>query len=211
MAFILGIPTLIRHDLLKECLDSAFANTVPPEIVYIVDNYGGFSYPDQRVRVIAPPENLGVCRSWNLLHRLTYPHDLVISNDDIVFERAAFETLLATPGAFVALCGWACFLERQECWDRLGDYCERDFFAYYEDEDRAWRMQLAGIPFKEVPGLVRHHGSATLKGLPQVHADTVRRHCDNSRRRYLEMWGGEPHREVYTTPFNRPICHHCGK
>src|SRR5687767_1373632 len=113
---ILGIPTLCRHDLLRECIDTALASSHPPRLVYVVDNGGGFAHPDRRVRVVQPPVNLGVARSWNLLHKIADGVPLILSNDDIRFAPNTCAVALATPGPLVAVSAWACFLQREECW-----------------------------------------------------------------------------------------------
>ena len=201
--FILGIPTLNRHDLLRECVDSALAGTRPPHLVYVVDNGGGFAHPDHRVRVLSPPENLGVARSWNLLHKIAGRLPLLISNDDVRFAPDTCEAALATPGPFVAICAWACFLQREECWRAVGEYDEQFWPAYFEDGDYHYRMRLAGLDYV-VPsgGAVAHAGSATLRSLPDVHRHTVVHHFDLNRDYYVRKWGGLPGRERYRRPFD---------
>jgi ABC-type glycerol-3-phosphate transport system permease component len=44
------------------------------------------SRSDVHIRVVTPPHNIGVAASWNLLHRLYAPSDLLICNDDVIFE-----------------------------------------------------------------------------------------------------------------------------
>lgn len=199
--FFLGIPTLIRHDLCSLCIQSALRGTWQPHLVYVIDNGGGFTFPDCRVRVISPPENLGVARSWNLLHKLTYPRPCVIANDDIEFSEDCLEGMLRSQGRFVAACGWSCYLAREEIWTKVGEYDER-FMAYFEDNDYARRMMLVG-EVESVPlfGHVKHHGSATLAGLPEVHRRTVQRYYESGEEYYKLKWGGVPGKEKYVIPF----------
>jgi GT2 family glycosyltransferase len=57
-----------------------------------------------------------------------------------------------------AACG-AAMAFRRDAWERLGGFAE-EFFAYYEDIDWSWRLQLAGLRVRYEPSLtVRHvHG-----------------------------------------------------
>jgi GT2 family glycosyltransferase len=204
MNVILGIPTHIRHDLCRKCIDSALASEgIDIHLCYVIDNYGGFSHQDQRVRVINPPENLGVARSWNLLHKLTYPHQLIISNDDIIFHPWSIRATVDCPEPMILLAGWSCFLQREEVWQKLGEYDEGFICAYFEDNDYAKRMAVAGISEYYLPGNpVEHFGSATLNSLPEVHRQTMSRIFESNKKRYIDKWGGLPGQETYQTPFN---------
>src|SRR5262245_38462868 len=201
--FALGIPTLCPHGLLRACIASALAGTRPPHVVFVVDNGGGFAHPDARVRVLNPSANLGVARSWNLLHKVANRLPLIISNDDIRFAPDTCAIALATPGPFVAICAWACFLQREECWQAVGEYDERFWPAYFEDNDYHYRMRLAGLDYV-VPagGAVGHAGSATLQALPEVHRQRVAHHFELNREYYARKWGGPPGAERFARPFD---------
>lgn len=59
-------------------------------------------------------------------------------------------------------CSGAALLVRRETFLALGGFAP-DYFAYYEDLDLGWRMQLAGLTLRQVPAARvehRHHGSA---------------------------------------------------
>ncbi|MBV9122748.1 MAG: hypothetical protein JO112_05290 [Planctomycetes bacterium] len=200
--FFAGVPTLGRHDLLRECLAGLLEGTCRPRLVFVIDNGGGFTSSDPRVRVLHPPENLGVARSWNLLHKLTAPYPLLISNDDIALGPDACATALATPGPLVVLCGWACFLQREECWRAVGEYDENFWPAYFEDNDYHYRMQLLGLNYR-VPagGAVRHQGSATLRELSEGQRQALACRFEANRAYYLRKWGGLPGSERFRLPF----------
>lgn len=213
----LGIPTLCRHDLCRRAVDSALAGTLPPHLVYVVDNSGGFTHPDRdRVRVINPVENLGVARSWDLLFFLTNGRDLVISNDDVTFRPDSIERAARTPGPMVALGhpAYSCFLIRRECWARAGLFpWDLPGLAYFEDNWHHRKMRLAGIDFRYPDGgvCVDHAGSQTIAGLPEVHRRTVEAGYAANQQAYLAAWGGLPGEEKFTTPYGRPDgdCHGC--
>lgn len=201
--FILGIPTLCRHDLLSECISTALSGTCPPHLVYVIDNGGGFRYLDDRVRVITPPDNLGVARSWNLLHKLASKYPLLITNDDIRFEKDTCEIALSTNGPLVAISGWACFLQREECWRTVGEYDEEFWPAYFEDNDYHYRMKLAGLDCViPVGAAVVHAGSATLHALPEIHRRTIAHHFELNKAYYVRKWGGLPSYECFSHAFD---------
>jgi len=103
----------------------------------------------------------------------------------------------------VAVCGWACFLQREECWRAVGEYDELLWPAYFEDNDYHYRMRLAGLDYV-VPagGAVTHVGSATLHALPEVHRRTVDHHFRLNQAYYVRKWGGLPGEERFTRPFD---------
>jgi len=170
----------------------------------VVDNGGGFAHPDGRVRVVNPAENLGVARSWNLLHKLAGRLPLILSNDDIRFHPESCAAALACPAPFVALEGWACFLQRDACWRRIGEYDEAFWPAYFEDNDYHHRMRVAGLPpvVNHPPAAVVHAGSATIAALPPADRAAVGYGFERNRVYYVRKWGGMPDRERFTVPFD---------
>lgn len=62
---------------------------------------------------------------------------------------------LDVPADRFGACG-AALVTRRETWDRVGGLAE-DFFAYYEDVDWSWRLQLAGLRVRYEPSLVVRH------------------------------------------------------
>ena len=61
----------------------------------------------------------------------------------------------------------ACALYRRSALDRVG-LLDEDFFAYHEEFDLAWRLQLAGYCARYVPAArLLHHEAASLRKTPQ--------------------------------------------
>lgn len=209
--FYVGIPTLRCYDLCKLAVDSVLASRVFPEAIFVVDNgtkIAEFRHPHPLVSVIRPNRNLGVARSWNLLHKLATPHPLVILNDDIALGRNCLEKLITTDAPFVALSefrAYEAFLIREEIWKKVGEFDEAFFPAYHEDNDHHRRMALAGYSIACPPsdGITQHGPSATVDRLTPDELREFHRQFDAGRAYYLAKWGGLPHQETYLTPFNR--------
>lgn len=205
-----GIPTHIRHDLCHRCIESIMANRgVDIQRIYVIDNYGGFDSKVSLVNVIRPTENLGVARSWNIFHMLTRPSKLIISNDDVVLNHNAIASMIDYGHDFVGLThdggnssAWACFYQSENIWDKVGNYDEFFWPAYFEDNDYHYRMKLAGFEASYLTGHSTHEGSATLKSIDQIHKDTMERCFKRSKSYYISKWGGEPGKETFTSPFN---------
>ena len=199
---ILGIPTLSRYDLLNDCIKTALSGTTQPDKIYIVDNGG--KYQNNQVEVIRPLFNLGVARSWNLLHKLSKPHDLILCNDDIEFGRTSIEGMVKTPGHFVWGCGYSCFLIRETAWEAVGEFDENFYPAYCEDHDFQYKMELLGLhPKGSLPPLplfgdpIKHkpHSSKAAAGGEAA--------VQKSYNYYIQKWGGMPGNEKFIYPFNR--------
>lgn len=198
---ILGVPTIVRYDLLQLLLDSAEAGSERPSLYVIVDNGGELR---DRVRlpanteVISPGRNLGVAASWNLLLERADPEPVVISNDDVILPPTAFEQMARAvrEAPFVTAGGQHLFAQAPECTRTVGWYDEAFWPAYFEDTDYDYRRQLTGVPavVMDLPGLV-HEVSASLK----VDGRFGR---GRSGEYYSVKWGGMPGREKYRTPFD---------
>lgn len=203
--FIVGIPTLTRYDYLKACLSSILLGSLQPWEICVVDNGGHFDEriiqgtPQCRVRVVRPGYNLGVAGSWNLIHSLYAPEDIVFCNDDVMFGPRALEQLMAHDDAFVPANphqAWSCFLQREVLWNAVGEYDDGFWPAYFEDNDYVRRMSLSGFapsPLKHsLP--ITHVGSST-GGLAFARFEW-------NKQRYALKWGGVPGQETFSVPWN---------
>ena len=208
MGFFVGIPTLNRYDLLAECIDGILAGTAVPDKIYVIDNGSKWEgHPSSVVEVIRPGRNLGVAASWNTLHRMLQPADLIILNDDVVVGNNTLQAMLETPGPFVTANGTQCFcvfLLRSECWQSIGQFDETFYPAYHEDNDYHIRMRLRGI-VDQCPRSdgYRDNGPSATKGmftpneLAQFNAS-----FQACRAYYNRKWGGPPRLERFKSPFN---------
>jgi len=218
MTIILGIPSLNRFDLLTACIDSALAGSVAPDTIYVIDNSAG-AYPDRwqaryqnKVMVHVASENYGVAKSWNLLRDIARGSQaqLILSNDDITFAPDTIEQLLTvaevarTAGIVSAIEGqrFSLFWLNPKLYaDPAWAFDEQFQMAYFEDNDYARRLSLAGWTQPVAPSAVTHVGSATLammtpEQLTQKHA--AWRHNEAY---YQKKWNGMPGHESFTVPF----------
>ena len=163
----------------------------------------------------APPgkpsvRNLGVAASWNWFMRNVPQDYVVISNDDVGFRPRTIEALVATaekmPGQvfFCASVGQAfsLYLLRKRALDLVGPFDENFWPAYFEDGDYARRLALLGQRENFSGEGYEHEGSATVR---VADPDMRRRHhgwFDANSKYYVRKWGGPPHHEKYTVPFN---------
>lgn len=208
---ILGIPTLCRYDLLEKLILSAERGSVIPTEYLIIDNGGRYVPPfdgplTRKIGIQRPGRNIGVAASWNRI--LRYAHGrgepVVISNDDVVLSRGAFEELCEMLYAgkydFVNGLGWALFGQTAACTEKAGYYDENFYPAYYEDCDYDIRLKLAGVPRGQIASPVEHVGWATTRELQNQseHNEWLRRNYEY----FCQKWGGAPGSESFTSPFD---------
>lgn len=213
--FAIGIPTINRWDLLESSLDRYVFGDFRGIKIFIVDNgsqcivdHVTQHYPADTVSVLLPSENLGVAGSWNeLCYRIFKEHDhALILNDDIYLGRTELDILQllndpsnTSTGFFKGLMDWCAFIISKDTFAKVGDFDTGFFPAYYEDNDYAYRMELADI--KQTASKVLtpsvFNRSMTIKKSPELN----NRFMDN-RLRYQRKWAGLPGSEVFETPFN---------
>lgn len=205
--FVVAVPTLSCYDMLQVCLRSVLAGTARPREVCVLDNGGGYVPEDDLlasgvpIRVERPETNLGVAGSWNRLHELYAPADVVYMNDDLVLAPDVLERVLESPYPFASAFPegdsvWSCFLQRESVWERVGEYDTGFFPAYFEDDDYRYRMKLVGL----YPRMITSHaGLIHWKSATGGEAFTL---FERNGRRFVAKWGGAPRAEVYTTPWN---------
>ena len=202
--FAVGIPTLNRYDLLERCLVACWASSVVPERLIIIDNGGKLPPgPD----IIRPARNIGVAASWNMIHRLCQPLPLIILNDDIEPGHNMFERLLDSPEPFVTADEshmFEAFLIRQDCWQAVGEFDETFYPAYHEDNDYFMRLRLANVEIgcPQSDGYIENGPSATKAQFTAEQHNEFNAQFDAGRKYYVRKWGGAPHCETYSVPFN---------
>jgi GT2 family glycosyltransferase len=184
----------------------------------------GISYPDH-INIITAERNEGCEPSWNIFMRIMmehYPDALaVIVNDDIEFHADTIQLLVddaqgdkAFDGDYkpIYVCGgiaapnaFSLFLTHPKTLtETLGFFNENFAPAYHADNDMFYRMKLLGYDLVRVENCSASHGegSATIKAYtPQERALHDKQFQRNSEL-YQLMWGGLPHEEIYTFPFN---------
>jgi len=172
------IPTMVKHELLKKCVESI--NTKHDYDIVIINNWDDddtiwftMDLEEQGIEVQYYPDNLGVAASWNIaLKRIQeekYQYAL-ICNDDIVFNKETIDRLIEAADKNSDNCivfsnkGWSCYLITKRAIDNVGFFDENFCYAYLEDIDYMHRMTLLGEKYLTLyEADVEHAGSATIK------------------------------------------------
>lgn len=146
----------------------------PVEHLVIVDNSGKAVWnpvkPDlvQNLWVVRVPFGLGLVGAWNLVVKSTpYAPYWVLVNDDAWFEPGALKLIEQQADPNV-LCfpqvepKWSCIVLGERVVDEVGLYDERFYPLYFDDNDFERRIVLAGLPLKNIDGIVHHENSSSI-------------------------------------------------
>lgn len=202
----LCVPVLKRYDLLRELLLSLHRSTVMPEAVYIINNGLDSAKLEEAlvaspvtVLVETPEANLGVAASWNRFIMET-EDDRVIVNDDITFAPESL-ALLTAPDCDLVWgdgLGFACFIIRDACVEKIGLFDESisPGYGYYEDEDFLQRLDGRGTKPRAATATTvwcgaKHFHSATLKASSHEEVMEHHRKFKIAQRNYAKKWNIE--------------------
>jgi GT2 family glycosyltransferase len=210
MKFEIGIPTLNRIDLLAPAL-ILYGRDFDSIKITLVDNG---NQPHGRlpanVDIIKNESNIGVGASWNVLCRKIFSDKkndfAVILNDDIYlgldkeFIGGFLSNKFNKDSLLRATVDWCAFAISRHVWETVGEFDECFFPAYYEDNSYEYRMKLKGVKLIKTPSLnpVVYNSSKTIEKAPELFEV-----CKKNKKIYIEMWGGEPQKEKFKTPYNR--------
>ena len=208
LKLLVGIPTINRADLLNQALANYFEDFASTEIV-ICDNGNQDIITREKMFVIyRPPQNLGVAGSWNMImdyaDRLGFTHVLML-NDDIMLGRTESELKLLIEENFRvpfinSYQNWCSFILRVDAWKQVGGFDTEFFPAYFEDNSFCYKMRLQNMErvhtFELNPLIYRN--SMTIAKEPSLNNNFMR-----NRQVYIDMWGGLPNEEKYTTKYNK--------
>ncbi len=209
------IPTLNRYDLLPGLINSLENNTIKPEYYIIFDNGGKLTLeqlpPLNNIKLILAPSNIGVAKSWNFFIE-NVPEIRLIINDDLIFPSTILEDFLTNyddttinyPVGVNSINMFSCFIIPDKLVEKVGNF-DIDIspnYAYYEDNDYAYRLKLLGIePHAINSDMIEHLGSATLKAMTKEQTEEHHRRFNIAKRNYLFKWGGLPGKEIYKVPY----------
>lgn len=204
MTVMLAIPTYRRFDLLADCVWSALAGDVRPDHVIVIDNSGGACPAVPGAEIIPGRQPQSVARAWNDAVALSGGADLLLCNDDIVFAPDTIGAMLSlarrTPRAGIvsAIEGerFACYWLSQDAYRNVGPFDEQFAPAYFEDNDYARRLTLAGWLLAVAPSAVMHGGSRTLASYTPAERRVHDAQFEANKARYLRKWGGLPGAEI---------------
>jgi hypothetical protein len=215
-----GIPTYTQYQRALDQLEHILlCSTVKPSEIIIVDNSGGLNTPFIQERVdqlskeytfrnqVIPNENC-VAGAWNkIMQNAWYANAVVIANDDIKPDAEMLQHF-QSDRFYPFVCGnsqhnaFSVFMLRRDIWEKVGPFDEEFKPAYFEDNDYARRMELAGIP-RYVDSRIQfdHVVSATFKQLSGAALDAHHINFRKNRDYYIRKWGGLPGKETYLKPF----------
>ena len=166
---VLIIPILNRYDLLKKSIESI---DFPIGEILILDNGGAndqnFESEFSNIRILSLPSNLGMSASWNLGIKL-YPHEKfwVFSSADNIFMPGSLEQMYQTSSVdklVLSTSGFGFFSVGEELVRNVGLFDEYIYPIYFDDNDFADRVQLAG--FETISSGIQvndNEGSQTIK------------------------------------------------
>ena len=209
MKFAIGIPTLNRIDLLYPSI-LLYLRDFPDTHIYVLDNGNQDTSKIKyaHVHIMKNEQNVGVGASWNMLCNVIFanhPYALILNDDVYLGKRTAdIKELIEKKkykGAFLrAVPDWCAFIISKSIYEKVGRFDECFMPAYYEDMSYERRMFLQGIPIIKTPSLIPYvyNSSKTLEKMPELQEASKR-----NKELYVEMWGGEPSKEKFKTPFNK--------
>ena len=195
------VPVLNRYDLLARLFSTIEASSLRPDNIYVIDNGGNaegliyaISQTSVQVKVHIPQVPMGVAEAWNWFID-NVPEDRLITNDDIVFGPDSLKMMSEAPACFVSCdFGFACFILRNECIERVGRFDETisPGYAYFEDRDYYERMKLAQIKDIVVHCDVKHDNSQTIAAFSPEEMAQHHRKFLIAQANFLKKWGELP-------------------
>jgi len=191
----LCVTTTTRQDLLPGMLRSAFAGSLRPDHVMIIDQNpvpgrldAAFSEIRSHYDVITfGPDQRGSEAAAINCYLRHVPEERVIAHEDVVFGRDSLERFVAHGLAdFKIDCTMGVMSYSDRCRDLVGYYDEfiSPNFYLYADVDYEDRLALAGIHPVVVDCGITHLGSASWQ-----HTEEYVRRAERARANYEAKWG----------------------
>lgn len=162
--------------------------------------------------------NIGVSAGWNFGLRTAIAENidyLLIPNDDVILHPATLYKLMGELQDKIFITGsagssveaydehpdFACFMVQPHKFvERYGWFDENFSPAYFEDNDMAYRIKLAGDKYiRRLDATFTHAGSVTQNMDGPVVSSAM---FERNRAYYRTKWGADPLAEIYTHPFN---------
>jgi GT2 family glycosyltransferase len=205
----IGIPTLNRYNdllnpnLLLYCRDFYLPHGGTD--FYILDN-GKQDIRFEYCKLLNFENNIGVGASWNVLCDNIFKDSdyALILNDDIYLGKKLMqiEQLISKAGDKLirATPDWCAFIISKEIYNKVGKFDECFYPAYYEDKSYEYRMKLKNVGVYKTPDL-NPYVYANSKSLEKDLS--ILESSKKNKRLYIEMWGVEPEREKFKTPYNK--------
>jgi GT2 family glycosyltransferase len=205
---VVVIPTINRADLLNDALAKYFEDFKETHIAICDNGNQQIITREENFMIYRPEQNLGVAGSWNMLmdysKKIGATHVLVL-NDDIYLgkDEQTIKYLIRHNIEFDfinSFQNWCSFILKIDIWEKAGGFDTEFFPAYFEDNSFCYKMRLQNMErvhtFELNPLVYRN--SMTIAKEPSLNNNFMR-----NRQVYIDMWGGLPNEEKYTTKYNK--------
>jgi hypothetical protein len=218
---VLIAPAYNRHDLLLRMLSSI---DVPVQRGMIFDNglnlYGDLLIDDilevkdaLNLKIISPPYssigyggaiNYAICQTSNAPWWMWASNDIEFHPGFL--DRVSSEMNADAPRIMTGGFTWGAV--NRQLIDKVGLIDEFSFHPiYFDDNDFEYRCKLAGVEWIEFgcDGITHgdgdHIASLTIKS-DAVLKESNHRSFVQNKNAYIDKWGGTPHEECFTSPWN---------
>ena len=164
---IIGILTLVKHDLLTRLINS-IDYKVDTVVILFQHGYNNFDFSKiknnfiNKFIFIASSFNIGVSRGWNYILENYLKTYCIISGDDNYFipgnleKVAKFMTddkLNDIMFTFNEHISFSTYIFTKKALETVGYFDENIYPAYFEDNDYHYRIKLSGNDFIQIPGV----------------------------------------------------------
>lgn len=218
MNHLIVIPAIDPANL-AACLDSM--DPTVRERVMVIDNTDDGSIWDSVPTCQKSYRNIGVAASWNAGCRAGFEAGadfVTVCSSSMRFDPDGGVALTSTADfasahrqwlwGFESLNGWHLFTVGRLTWERIGEFDEVFWPAYFEDNDYIWRMRCAGIlppagphtPDRKIPWIPTISYPCAGDALA-VKSGAVTVDLAALEARYCEKWGGPPGHERWTSAY----------
>ena len=162
-------------------------------------------------KVGSSTNNYGVANAWNLFAEEAKKDGydaIIVANDDIYLYPEVLKKFIDTMKtseftSFVEYNMFSFYGMHISLFDKVGEFDENFWPAYYEDNDYHYRMKLIGLDSANVEGTSYFHaGSATLGKFDLIRKMMHHHNFSKNTDYYIAKWGGLPHEEKFTRPFD---------
>ncbi len=205
---VVVIPTINRADLLNDALAKYFEDFKNTHIAICDNGKQDIITREENFMIYRPEQNLGVAGSWNMLidysDKIGATHVLVL-NDDIYLGRTEHEVKMIIRNNpdfdFInSFQNWCSFILKIDMWKKVDGFDTEFFPAYYEDNSFDYKMTLAKANKTWTSFLdpILYRNSMTIAKDPALNSRFMQ-----NRQMYIDMWGGLPTEEKFTTKFNK--------
>jgi GT2 family glycosyltransferase len=205
---VVVIPTINRADLLNDALAKYFEDFKDTHIAICDNGNQDILTREENFMIYRPQQNLGVAGSWNMLMDYadkTGATHVLILNDDIYLGKNENEIKYLIKHNYNfdfinSFQNWCSFILTVSIWKQAGKFDEEFFPAYYEDNSFDYKMSLiqARKTWTSFLDPILYRNSMTIAKDPALNSRFMQ-----NRQMYIDMWGGLPTEEKFTTKFNK--------